>query len=60
MNVDCYRLNKSSKWELTTYSLETSDLTPETLEIELTSLNFRCSLATLYEEVELGPEDETP
>jgi len=52
ISVDYYRLNDQDKWELTTSSLEESNLTPETLEIELTSLNFSISLATLYEEID--------
>ncbi|MDY6784767.1 MAG: Uma2 family endonuclease [Cyanobacteriota bacterium] len=51
MNVDCYRLNERGKWELTTYSLEESAVSPEELEVSLTSVDFSCPISLLYEDV---------
>ena len=56
MSVECYRLNEKGKWELTTYSLEeTTDCETE-LEIQLTSVDFRCPISLLYEDV-VFPEE---
>ena len=51
MSVECYRLNKHSRWELFHY---TNDFAPlQTDQIELTSVDLSFSLAQLYEDVEL-------
>ncbi|MDY6784768.1 MAG: Uma2 family endonuclease [Cyanobacteriota bacterium] len=57
MNVDCYRLNEKGKWELTTYSLEESAVSPEELEVSLTSVNFSCPISLLYEDVVFEEND---
>lgn len=57
MSLDCYRLNEKNKWELTSYSLDEINLSPEDVEIELTSINYSCPLSSIYEEVALGEED---
>ena len=49
MYVECYRLNERGRWELTTYSVEeTEDIEPE---LHLTSVDFRCPISLLYEDV---------
>jgi len=45
--IECFRLNERGVWELHTY----------TDELELTSVNFRCAVDAVYEDVLLG-EDE--
>jgi len=60
MNVECYRINEKGKWELTAYSLESNTNDTE-LEVELTSVDFRCLISLLYEDVvfpEDNPEEE--
>lgn len=60
MNVECYRINEKGKWELTAYSLESNTNDTE-LEVELTSVDFRCPISLLYEDVvfpENNPEEE--
>ncbi|PSF37495.1 hypothetical protein C7H19_10020 [Aphanothece hegewaldii CCALA 016] len=57
INVDCYRLNENNKWELTSYSLDEMNLSPEEIEIEFTSINYSCPLSSMYEDVALGEED---
>lgn len=62
MNVECYRLNEKGKWELTSYSLEETTANGTEIEVQLTSLDFRCPISVLYEDV-VFPEDnpeETP
>lgn len=56
MNVDCYRINERGKWELTAYSLEEIKVDPTQLDIQLTSVDFQCSMSLLYEDV-VFPED---
>lgn len=62
MSVEYYRLNEKKKWELTPYSLEDETDNPTELEIEFISVNFRCPISLLYEDVifpgksELGNE----
>ncbi|KAB8320987.1 Uma2 family endonuclease [Tolypothrix campylonemoides VB511288] len=62
MNVECYRLNEKGKWELTSYSIEETTEDGTELEVQLTSVDFRCPISLLYEDV-VFPEDnpeETP
>jgi Uma2 family endonuclease len=54
MNVECYRINEKGKWELTAYSLEETHT--DEIEVELTSVDFRCPISLLYEDV-VFPED---
>lgn len=50
--IECFRLNEKGVWELYTYS--------EGDEVELTSVDFRCSIELVYEDViiEAVEEDE--
>jgi Uma2 family endonuclease len=41
MTVECYRLNKKRKWELTAYLLEETAANGTELEVRLTSIDFR-------------------
>ena len=43
--IECYRLNEKGVWELYTYS--------EGDEVELKSVDFRCSIESIYEDVVL-------
>ena len=43
MSVECYRINTEGYWVLYPYG--------EEQELELTSINFRCSIVALYEDV---------
>jgi Uma2 family endonuclease len=56
MNVECYRLNEKGKWELTSYSLEETTEEETKLEVHLTSIDFRCPISLLYEDV-VFPDD---
>jgi Uma2 family endonuclease len=55
VGVDCYRKTAAGKWELNVYPDETETL--ETSVLELASLNFRCPLELVYEEVEFANDD---
>jgi len=60
LNVECYRINEKGKWELTAYSLDSNTNDTE-LEVELTSVDFRCPISLLYEDVvfpDENPEEE--
>lgn len=53
MGVECFRLNAQQKWELTAdLACEGSD-NAETIEVEFRSIDFRCTLAAIYDEVTL-------
>ena len=58
ISVECYRLNAQNKWELTHYQID--ETTPEGTEPEvyLTSVDFRCPISLLYENVEFPPENQ--
>ncbi|GAB4177216.1 MAG: Uma2 family endonuclease [Coleofasciculaceae cyanobacterium] len=58
MNVECYRLNEKGKWELTPYSPEETTENGTELEVQLTSVDFRCPISLLYEDV-VFPEDSS-
>lgn len=58
MNVECYRINEKGKWELTAYSLESTTTDGTELEVELTSVDLRCPISMIYEDV-VFPEDNT-
>jgi len=45
--VDCFRRNSQGRWELYSYR--------ENQELELTSVNFSCSLTAVYEDISLFP-----
>ncbi|HLO47371.1 MAG TPA: Uma2 family endonuclease [Kamptonema sp.] len=57
ISVDCYRLNEQNKWELTNYQID--ETTPEGTEpeVHLTSVDFRCPISLLYEDVEITTAD---
>lgn len=46
--IECFRLNERGVWEFHTY----------TDELELTSVNFRCPVDVVYEDVLLGEDEE--
>jgi Uma2 family endonuclease len=50
--IECFRLNAQNKWELTADFAENSG-DAEKITIELTSIDFQCSLAEIYDEVNL-------
>ncbi len=56
MNIECYRLNEKNKWELTCYSVEKITEQETEQSIQLTSIDFSCSISVLYEDV-IFPED---
>ena len=58
MNVECYRLNERGKWELTSYSPEETTDNGTKLEVYLPSVDFRCPISLLYENV-VFPEDNS-
>ncbi|MBO3461487.1 Uma2 family endonuclease [Aetokthonos hydrillicola Thurmond2011] len=51
MNVECYRRNEKGKWEVTYYSIEETTQDGTELEVQLTSVDFRCPISLLYEDV---------
>ena len=55
ISVECYRINEKGKWELTAYSLDSITNNTE-LQVELTSIDFRCPISLLYEDV-VFPEE---
>ncbi|NER38065.1 MAG: Uma2 family endonuclease [Oscillatoria sp. SIO1A7] len=50
MTVECFRLNEQGIWELHSYA--------DGEELHLTSLDFRCPIELLYEDVVLEEEDQ--
>jgi Uma2 family endonuclease len=58
INIDVYRRGDTGKWELTNYP-EDFEGTDHADLFELTSINFQCSLALIYEDVELLLVSET-
>ena len=56
INVECYRINEKGKWELTAYSLDATTTDGTELEVDFTSVDFRCPISLLYEDV-VFPED---
>ena len=48
VSVECFRRNAEGRWVLYPYA--------EAEEVQLASLDFRCPISTLYEEVELGAQ----
>lgn len=51
VKIDRYAKNAAGKWELTAYPEDGGDA-----ELELSSLNFRCPLGLIYEDVEFMGE----
>ncbi len=58
MSIECYRLNEKNKWELTPYSLEEAGDIQNELEVEFPSVNFRCPISLLYEDVSFPEETD--
>ncbi|MEW6492281.1 MAG: Uma2 family endonuclease [Cyanobacteriota bacterium] len=58
MNVECYRLNERGKWELTPYSIDEVTSDGAELEVHLSSIDLRCPISQLYEDVEFPPNNE--
>ncbi|BDA67887.1 hypothetical protein RIVM261_072410 [Rivularia sp. IAM M-261] len=49
MNIDIFRRNEKGRWELYSFT--------EGEEVEFTSVNFRCNIADIYEDVTLVKTD---
>jgi Uma2 family endonuclease len=58
MSVECYRLNAQNKWELTHYQIDETASEGTEPEVYLTSVDFRCPISLLYEDVDLSIESE--
>ncbi len=58
MSVECHRRNENNKWELTHYLID--ETTPAGIEPEIhfTSVDFKCPISLLYEDVDLSPDSE--
>jgi Uma2 family endonuclease len=56
MNVECYRRNEIGEWKFIAYSAEENAADITELEVQLTSVDFRCPISLLYEDV-VFPED---
>ena len=59
MSVECYRLNEHNKWELTHYQIDETNPEETELEVYLTSVEFRCPISLLYEDVDFSIETES-
>ena len=55
MGVDIYRLNAAGKWELTPYFSEVEN-EATSLFVDFASVDFKCAIADIYEDMELFPE----
>ncbi|MEZ2231224.1 Uma2 family endonuclease [Microcoleus sp.] len=58
LNVECYRINEKGKWELTAYSLDATTIDATEVEVDFPSVDFRCPISLLYEDV-VFPEENT-
>ncbi|MGB3240939.1 MAG: Uma2 family endonuclease [Geitlerinemataceae cyanobacterium] len=56
--IECYRINERGKWELTSYSPEEMPEEKTEIEVYLTSIDFRCPISLLYEDV-VFPEESS-
>lgn len=54
MSVESYRRNEKGKWELTAYPPDEVSTNEQGSGVHFASLGFHCSLALLYEDVELA------
>jgi Uma2 family endonuclease len=54
IRIDRYPKNAAGKWELTSYPENGEDLAG--CQLELSSLNFRCALGLIYEDVALSSD----
>jgi len=57
ISIDCYRLNEQNKWELTHYQIDETTSEGTEPEFHLTSVDFRCPISLLYEDVEFPETD---
>ena len=55
VSIECYRLNDRQKWELTPYASE--DLADPTM-VEFPCIEFECSIASIYEDVEFETQEQ--
>lgn len=53
MGVESFQLNSQNKWELTAYFADDVTQDAEAVLVHFTSIDFQCSLAAIYDEVEL-------
>jgi hypothetical protein len=53
MSVECYRRSDGRKWELTAYPPEEDATHSDVVEVYFTSIDFRCPLSLIYQDVEL-------
>jgi Uma2 family endonuclease len=53
MSVECYRRSDRRKWELTAYPPDEDATNSSAVEVHFTSIDFRCPLNLIYEDVEL-------
>ncbi|NEQ74219.1 MAG: hypothetical protein F6K23_14940 [Okeania sp. SIO2C9] len=54
ISIECYKLNKKNKWELTTYTLEEIADSQQEFSVQLESINFELTTSLLYENVVLS------
>jgi Uma2 family endonuclease len=54
MGVECFRLNAQHKWELAADFANESADDADAIAIEFASISFQCSLAAIYDEVNLN------
>ena len=53
LSVECYRRSDGRKWELTAYPPEEDATHSDVVEVYFTSIDFRCPLSLIYQDVEL-------
>jgi Uma2 family endonuclease len=58
MGVECFRLNDQNKWELTAYFADELSGDVEATIVQLTSIDFQCSLVDIYDEVEMPEQTQ--
>ncbi|KST65224.1 Uma2 family endonuclease [Mastigocoleus testarum] len=58
MSVECYRINERGKWELTPYIIDETTSEVKDIEVEFDSVNFRCQLSLIYEDVIFKSENQ--
>jgi Uma2 family endonuclease len=57
MSVECHRLNERDKWELTAYPDDSSSAEQD-IEVQFTSIDFRCPISLIYEDIGLSAQFE--
>lgn len=53
MSVECYARNERGRWELTAYPPDEEGLNLQEIEVQFSSVDFRCPISLIYEDVEL-------